>query len=86
MREQGNNDPVLCVYNLFRCRYGECFLVRDKGLDGSLIDSSAVDPAQVIFDARALIDKFEHPTRIKSTDLTIDDEGKLTIEMGAYHG
>lgn len=86
MKAYGNNDVKVCVANLFRCRRGECFLVRDKGMDGSFIDRTNPDEAQMIYDAMQLVERFEHPSRVKAIDVTLDREKNLTIEAGVYSG
>lgn len=86
MKSYGNNDPDTCLENLFSIYHGECFLVRDKGLPADAVDGVAADTGQVLYDARAQIERFEHPSRVRADSITIDDDGDLAIEVGIYNG
>lgn len=86
MRSQGNNDPAVCLENLFSIYHGECFLVRDKGLPADAVDGVGEDMSQILYDAQAQIERFEHPSRVKANSITLDDDGYLVIDTGIYNG
>ena len=86
MKASGNNDVLTCCENLFKCQKGECFLVRDKGLTWSEADRPWTDQNLVVWEAQKLLERFEHPSRLKDYEIQVDQSGHITVELGVYNG
>lgn len=82
MLAHGNGDPKVCANNLFQMSMYECPLVRDKGLDPSIIDHAGNAPF-VMQDAQRLIKRFEPRIRYQDVGVREREDGTYQIQIEA---